>query len=64
MLFDHICLYTHKDNGCQGEVLYRESGKVLDQAAQRRCGCSIPEVFKTKLDGALGPSSLVLDMKV
>ena len=27
--------------GCQGEILYRESGEVLEQAAQRDCGCSV-----------------------
>jgi len=25
-----------------GEILHRESGEVLEQAAQRGCGCSIP----------------------
>ena len=28
--------------GCQGEVLYYESGEVLAQAAQRGCGCTVP----------------------
>ena len=27
---------------CQGEVLHRESGELLAQAAQRGCGCPIP----------------------
>ena len=36
------------------EVLYRESGEVLEQVAQRGCGCSSLKVFKTRLDGALG----------
>jgi len=25
-----------------GEVLHRENGEVLEQAAQRGCGCSVP----------------------
>jgi len=25
-----------------GEILYQKSGEVLEQAAQRGCGCSIP----------------------
>ena len=37
-----------------GEVLYYESGEVLEQAAQRGYGCPVLEVFKAKLDGALG----------
>jgi len=37
------------------KVLYYESGKVLEQAAQRSCGYPVPgEVFKARLDGALG----------
>jgi len=28
--------------GCRGEILYRESGEVLEQAAQRGCGYSVP----------------------
>ena len=41
--------------GCQGEVLYRESGEVLEQlpteAVDPRPSL---EVFKARLDGALG----------
>jgi len=40
--------------GYQGEVLYYESGKVLEQAVQRGCGCPIPVVFKATLNRALG----------
>jgi len=34
------------------EVLYRESGEVLEQVAQRGCGCLFLEVFKGSLDEA------------
>jgi len=37
-----------------GEVLYCESGEVLERAAQRGCGCPVLEVFRARLDGALG----------
>jgi len=37
--------------GCQGEVLYYESGEVLEQLP-REAGSL--EVFKARLDGALG----------
>jgi len=39
---------------CQGEVLHRESGEVLEQIAQRGCGCPVPGDFKGRLDGAVG----------
>ena len=39
----------------RGEVLHRESAEVLEQTAWRACGCSLfLEVFKKRLDGALG----------
>ena len=37
----------------RGEVLYYESGEVLEQAAQRGCGRFL-KVLKTRLDEALG----------
>ena len=37
-----------------GEVFHWESGELLEQVAQRDCGCPICGVFKSKLDGALG----------
>ena len=37
-----------------GEVLYKESGEVLEQAAQRVVDAPFLEVFKARLDGALG----------
>ena len=36
------------------EKFFTMSGEVLEQAAQRGCGCPVPEVFKARLDGALG----------
>lgn len=33
------------------EIFYSEGAKEL--VAQRNCGCPIPEVIKTRLDGAL-----------
>jgi len=35
------------------EIFYDESGKELEQVAQRSCGCPLLEVFKARLDGAL-----------
>jgi len=40
--------------GCQGEVLYQESGGVLDQLPREAVDTPSPEVFKARLDGALG----------
>jgi len=37
-----------------GEALYYERGEVLEQAAQRGCGCPIPGGVQARLDGALG----------
>jgi len=49
--------------GCQGEVLYRESGEVLAQAAQRGYGCPIPGGVQEQVECSSGQSSLVLDME-
>jgi len=38
-----LCKELSTQEMMSGEVLYRESGEVLEQAAQRGCGCSIPE---------------------
>ena len=40
--------------GCQGEVLYQESGEVLDQLPREAVDTPSLEVFKARLDGALG----------
>ena len=37
-----------------GEVLYQESGRVLEQAAQSSCGCPIPGGFQCQNGWALG----------
>jgi len=47
--------------GCQGQVLHKESGEMLEQAAQRGCGYSIQEVFKVEL--GCGQSGLVLHLE-
>jgi len=41
-----------------GDVLYRESGEVLKQAAQRGCGCSIPGGVQSQAGS--GPEQLGL----
>ena len=39
----------------RGKFFYYESGKMLEQAAQRGCkNVPSPKVFKARLDGALG----------
>ena len=50
--------------GCQGEVLYYESGEVLEQAAQRGCGCPVPGGVQGQVRWSLGQPGLVLDMEV
>ena len=41
--------------GCQGEVLYSESGEVLEQLPREAVDPRPSlEVFKARLDGALG----------
>jgi len=38
----------------QGEVLHRESGEVLEQAAQIGCGCPIPGGVQGQVEWAPG----------
>ena len=40
-----------------GEILYSEGSKALTQAAQRGCGAPSLEVFRARLDAALGSLS-------
>ena len=40
--------------GWQGEVLYYESGEVLEQLLREVVDAPSLEVFKARLDGALG----------
>jgi len=47
---------------CQGEVLYRESGEILEQAAQRGCGCSVPKGAQDQVGWGPGQSGLVPDL--
>ena len=46
------------------EVLHRESGKVLEQAAQRDCGCPIPGGLKDQVRWGPGQPGLVPDLEV
>ena len=47
-----------------GEVLCYESGKVLKQAAQRGCGCSIPGNVQFQVGWDPGQPGLVPDLEV
>ena len=47
-----------------GEVLYYESGKVLEQTAKRGCGCPIPGGVQGQSGWGPGKPGLVLDMEV
>ena len=46
------------------EVLYRESGEVLAQAAQRVCGCSVPGGVQGQVGWDPGHPGLVPDLEV
>ena len=46
------------------EVLYCESGEVLEQAAQRGCGCPIPGGVQGQVGWGPGQPGLVLDTEV
>jgi len=46
-----------------GEVLYYESGEVLEQVAQRGCGCPIPGGVQGQVGWGPGQPGLVLDME-
>ena len=48
----------------KGEVLHRESGEVLEQAAPRGCGCPIPGGVQGQVGWGHGHPGLVLDMEV
>ena len=47
-----------------GEVLCYESGKVLKQAAQRGCGCPIPEGVQGQVGWGPGQPGLVLNVEI
>jgi len=49
--------------GCQGEVLYRESGEVLEQTAWRGCGCSVPGGVQDQVGWSPGQPRLVPDLE-
>ena len=56
--------WTSGGSGYQGEVLYYESGEVLEQAAQRDCGCPVPGGVQGQVGWGPGQPGLVLDMEV
>ena len=43
----------------RGEVLYQESGEVLEQAAQRGCGCPVPGCVQGQVEWGPGQPGLV-----
>ena len=47
-----------------GEVLYYESGEVLEQAAQRGCGCPVPGSVQGQVGWGPGQPGLVLNGEV
>jgi len=49
---------------CRGEVFYWESGEVLEQAAQRGCGCPIPGDVQGQAGWRPVQTDLVLDLAV
>jgi len=48
----------------EGEVLYYESGEVLEQAAQRGCECSVPGGVQGRVRWGPGQPGLVLNVEV
>ena len=50
--------------GCQGEVLYRESCEVLEQASQRSCGYSVPGDVQGQVGWGPGQPGLLPDLEV
>ena len=63
----NFCCQKHTERGnfgCQGEVLHRESGEVLEQAAQRGCGCSIPGHVQGQVGWGPGQPGLLPDVEV
>ena len=47
-----------------GEVFHREDGEVLEQAAQRGCGCPVPGGVQGQVGWDPGQPGLVLDLVV
>ena len=50
--------------GSQVEVLYRNSGEVLEHAAQRGSGCSVPGGAQDEVGWGPGQPGLVPDLEV
>ena len=47
-----------------GKVFHRESGEVMEQAAQRGCRCSVSGGVQDQVGWGLGQPSLVPDLEV
>ena len=56
--------FKFKDGRFRLEILYRESGEVLEQAAQRGCGCFIPGGVKDQVGWGPEQPSLIPDLEV
>ena len=52
-----------KFEGNRTVVLYQERGEVLEQTAQRGCGCAIPGGVQGQVGWGTGQPGLVLDME-
>ena len=46
------------------KVLYRENGEVLEQAAQRACGCLVPRGVQGHVGWGPGQPGLVLNVQI
>ena len=51
-------------NFFSSQVLYQESGEVLERAAHRSCGCPVPGGVQGQVGWGPGQPGLVLDMEV
>jgi len=50
--------------GCQGKLFYRESGEVLEQAAQGGCVCFVPGGVQDQVGWDPGQPVLVPNLEV
>ena len=61
-------MYENRENtaraSVQKQVIYYDSGEMLEQAAQRDCGCPIPRGVQGQVGWGPGQPGLVLDMEV
>ena len=65
VVFVFVCLFFW---GAEGELLFvfvfKEGVEVLEQAAQRLCGCTVPEGVQGQAGWGHGQPDLVLDLMV